>query len=79
VEIFVCQEARFVPRLGDVFEQAALEEQFIRKRSTGVAPQFAQELPLIIAVIARYQSMKKCRGRAGGFCKLWGAYRAHAA
>jgi nitroreductase len=56
-KFIVCQEAG-LSRLGDVFEQAALEEQ-LSEKEVQRAPQLAQRAPLIIAVIARYQEHEK--------------------
>jgi nitroreductase len=53
----VCQEAGLF-RLGDLFEQAALEEQLTEKEVER-APQLPHRAPMVIAVIAKYQDHDK--------------------
>lgn len=56
-KFIVCQNAG-LSRLGDVFEQAALDEQLTEKEVQR-APQLPHRAPLVIAVITNYQEHEK--------------------
>ena len=56
-KFIVCQE-NGLSRLGDVFEQAAIDEQLSDKEIQR-APQLPHRAPLVIVVIARYQHNEK--------------------
>ena len=53
----VCQE-NGLARLGDIFEQAAIDEQLSEKEIQR-APQLPQRAPMVVVVIARYQPHEK--------------------
>lgn len=53
----VCQDSGLV-KLGDIFEQAAIDEQ-LSEREVLRAPQLPLRAPMVIVVIARYQAHDK--------------------
>ncbi|WP_340680445.1 NAD(P)H nitroreductase [Paraglaciecola sp.] len=56
-KFIVCQE-NGLSRLGDVFEQAAIDEQ-LSEKEVQRAPQLPHRAPMVIVVIARYQQHDK--------------------